>query len=438
MKKKFLTGLLAATILLSGCGGNNANNKLDFEKTEVEGPQAVPVEVKTGFQISSSEIIDETNNAEKKDLFTKAASNRINWKKAPRFNNQVDLAKYIKSKEVELEEEVPVVLTEGFMIDFQSLIDTTGCWAMSYADYGGDDETSYILFELTLSPGERVAYAYNNDDTSFLDDEELELYDRASEIVAGANEFSANNTSFPALYKELYIHDAITENTTYYTENPQPVFSRFQTAVGALLDGKANCQGYSDAFYMLAKMCGDVNVDKVYGMAGVGGGKKKQHVWNTINFGDDRYYFVDVTWDDESFKYANTSENTYVYFNAPVDVASATHNWDKTYFSQNFNQNPDGRYFFYTQEFDNSNGEFFGAHSDTAEDALNYIAKRIVNDGWKISCVCAPYDERYKDLNTSIRYLENLLGQYGWRGKFNVNISWRGGYLFFTVDATPS
>ena len=81
-------------------------------------------------------------------------------------------------------------------------------------------------------------------------------------------------------------------------------------AFAALVTGETNCQGYSDAFYMLGRMAG-LNVRRI-------GGKFKGefHVWNTITFEDGKTYCVDVTQDD--IKYAD--KNRYVFFNAPLEV----------------------------------------------------------------------------------------------------------------------
>ena len=64
-----------------------------------------------------------------------------------------------------------------------------------------------------------------------------------------------------------------------------------------MIDGKANCQGYTDTFYMLGTMAG-FKMDRLYGNSTNSNGSKGGHVWNTIDFGDNIAYSVDVTWDD--------------------------------------------------------------------------------------------------------------------------------------------
>ena len=271
-----------------------------------------------------------------------------------------------------------------------------------------------------------MAYAYTHGDTSFLSAEERKLYDVAVKIVNDAKKFSAD-----PLYQELYLHDAITDRTEYYTENPQPKLARFQSAVGALLDGKANCQGYSDAFYMLATMCG-FNVDKVCGI-----GNKDSHVWNTIDFGDGSY-FVDVTFDDATCKFDDAAYDYYIYFNTPTNVAGADHSWNSAHVPQNLQSVPDGRNFYHSQAYQNSNGRYFGAWSLTAEDALGHIAYRIAQQGYALSWVEAPYTKKYTDVNNAIDYTLNQLTNRGWYGHIYMNVQWRGKYMYFTAKAIRS
>lgn len=353
------------------------------------------------------------------------AANDIDWNSAPRFNNQSDLANYLNRCKNNLDTYVPVVLTDGFVSDFNNLLLVKAFFWLKATNYGSDGQNTKMLYEITNYPGERVAYAYLQGDTSFLNDEEIQLYNEAVKIVDAAK----NNSPTP-LRMELYIHDEITSRTTYYNEEPQPDFARFKTAIGAFIDGKTNCQGYADAFYMLGTMCG-FNVDKVSGY-----GNDVEHIWNTITFGD-QSYFIDVTFDDASFNINGEAYNGYIYFNAPTDVIQADHRWFPDCVPSNLQQYPDGRYFFYTREYETTNGRYFGTHANSAEEAIQHIAYNIARRGWKFSYVVAPYNANYTDVNYPLNYLmKDLLPQYGWNGTVNMNVMWRGNYMFFTADAT--
>lgn len=367
--------------------------------------------------------------------FSKTASaGNIDWNSAPRFNNQVDFVDYLNRCKYDLKTFVPVVFTNGFSIPNNENIHLVRafCW-LSYTNYGSDGQNTKMLYEITNYPGERVAYAYLHNDTSFLNDEEIQLYNEAVKIVNAAKYNHPNS----ALLQELYIYNEIMGRTTYFTERGiLPKYARYKTATGVLIDGRANCQGYSDAFYMLATMCG-FKVDKINGY-----GNNDPHTWNTITFEDGRSYFVDVTLDDATFRLRDGKGvyNTNIYFNAPTDVVAATHRWFPDYVPLNLQQYPDGRYFFYTQEYENSKGKFFGAHSNSAEDALQHIGYNIARRGWRFSYVAAPYNAAYTDVNYCTNHLLNdiLLSKYGWRGTITVSVAWRGNYLFFLVDAVAN
>ncbi len=83
-------------------------------------------------------------------------------------------------------------------------------------------------------------------------------------------------------------------------------------AYGALVEGRAVCQGYSDAIKLL---CDYYNIPCVCisGTANGGG-----HMWNAVQMDDGKWYFIDCTWDDQEsrtyydfFLVGSQSKNTY-------------------------------------------------------------------------------------------------------------------------------
>ena len=398
MKKKFFVCLLALSFLL---GSPNDTIKENF-------------------------IVEPQNNFS----FVKVASAaNIDWNSAPRFNNMKSLVDYVVKNKKNLKSKFPAVFTNGFVPNNNDLANYAALLFLNWTNYGSDGQNTYFHYEVTYTPGERVAYAYLHNDTSFLSQEELKLYKEAVQIVNAAKKF-AKGHSAEGLYCELYFHDIITSRTKYYTENPQPVFARFKTAFGVFFDGRANCQGYSDAFYMLCNMVG-IDTGKIVGYA-----NNEAHVWNTVTYGDGKYYFVDVTHDDASFTFNDIGEtNTYIYFNAPQSVMT-THRWSGDYAPQGIQQYPDGRYFYYTQEFANTKGKFFGAYSKTAEDALSYTAQRI-SKGHRWTWICSTsYNAKYANPQNAINHLlYDLLPKYNWYGHINLSVAVRGNYMFYTIEA---
>ena len=168
-----------------------------------------------------------------------------------------------------------------------------------------EDKTVDVHLEPYYYPGVRVAYAYRSGDTSFLTSEERSLYDYCMDIANDA--YLVSNTD---LEREKYIHDFICDRVVYKTDGTKdstmPV-PRHKTAIGAFFDGEANCQGYTDLFYVLATMAGFEVRKQIGGNWSWTGPSDNNHIWNVIKL-DGKWYEVDVTWDDQEH-----SDAPYIY-----------------------------------------------------------------------------------------------------------------------------
>ncbi|MBE6889778.1 MAG: hypothetical protein E7485_07185 [Ruminococcaceae bacterium] len=85
----------------------------------------------------------------------------------------------------------------------------------------------------------------------------------------------------------LYIHDAVVNGTTYTLKGNESI----RGADGPLVNGKALCEGYSDAFSYLCQSIG-IQTTGVTGSANGG-----DHMWTAVKLDGDWYQF-DVTFDD--------------------------------------------------------------------------------------------------------------------------------------------
>lgn len=88
------------------------------------------------------------------------------------------------------------------------------------------------------------------------------------------------------------IHDSIAGSVTYDTNA-----THAYDAYGALIDGKAVCEGYAEAFKLL---CDRENIPCVL-IAGTGVTTEgsEPHMWDYVQMEDGNWYAVDVTWDDQ-------------------------------------------------------------------------------------------------------------------------------------------
>lgn len=167
---------------------------------------------------------------------------------------------------------------------------------------------------LTEFPGSRIVDAYfSNDAEKLTEDEQLAL-EEAVKIANEAKERTSDNWEL-----ELAIHDLLAERITYsdadiFYEEPEDQ-PRHLSVIGALLDGEANCQGYTDAFYTVASIAGFA-VDRQSVETDT-----DPHMVNTICLDGD-WYVVDLTYndsDDESISYR--------LFNAGMDMIAQEYEW---------------------------------------------------------------------------------------------------------------
>lgn len=89
--------------------------------------------------------------------------------------------------------------------------------------------------------------------------------------------------------KAKLIHDYIINNTKYQFG------SNCYTAYGALLEGRAVCQGYAQLTYKMMTEAG-LMCYVVTGQAN-NGSKIEDHAWNIVKIGK-KWYYLDTTWDD--------------------------------------------------------------------------------------------------------------------------------------------
>lgn len=222
-----------------------------------------------------------------------AAAEDFDWSKAPRIGTKAELARYIESERRKGNTTFRVVFTnelktskEEFDNEFsdnelaaKKFINIALVPHISVDATHFTDGTAQVTYQITEYPGTRVANAYRNGDTSKLTSEEQELYRRAVEIVTEANKRSSEAE------KVRYIHDEICRRVKEFKAENE----RNKTAIGALIDGHAQCQGFTDTFYMLGIMSG-LNISRINGTM-----KGESHAWNWITFSNGKSYCVDVT-----------------------------------------------------------------------------------------------------------------------------------------------
>lgn len=152
---------------------------------------------------------------------------------------------------------------------------------------------------------------------------------RAQERLVAANQLNTAVESFlkdvnysqDQFEKELMMHDRLLQFCSYETrasatDNPIAVYPMAFTAYGALVEGRAVCEGYSRAMELLLHRCG-LECTLV-------GGKDESgapHMWDLVTV-DGRNYHLDPTWDDNAEGFHHS------YFNLTTEEILRTHTID--------------------------------------------------------------------------------------------------------------
>lgn len=138
-----------------------------------------------------------------------------------------------------------------------------------------------------------------------------ELSEARAAFDAAADEILLGITdSMSEFEKELYLHDALAKRVMYVdTENAH-------NAYGALVKGKAVCDGYSEAFQYLLQRAGIQSFIAIGSSYDPNTYEDVGHAWNIVRI-DGEYYHVDVTWDDQGKKlyhaYFNLTDTEILY-----------------------------------------------------------------------------------------------------------------------------
>ena len=371
----------------------------------------------------------------KANLYAKSADvpgGGVDWSKVPQLGNLREAAMYFRECTEKMMPSIPLAFTNGFLPDAGDLVRGTTVTAWGIDDIENDGTNAKKIYTVTYYAGARVANAYLNNDTSSLTSEEMKLYNEAVSILKNIMKKETE------LQKEYFIHDLVINRAKYeavsfegLAENEIP---RGKSALGVLLDHKANCQGFSDAFYMLCRMAG-LKAGMWDGQSGGG------HTWNTIEL-NGRTYFVDTTNDQVGFTFNNERFYKYVYFNAPREILQATHSWNRETEPGNLQDEVDENFFYTTKEHYDTDRKYFGCSHDSAKEGLDGLAEGIATTRWRVWYLMVPYDSHYANADAASKYLMyKLTNAYHWgggRGHINLGITtnknWE--YMFYTVVAT--
>lgn len=133
---------------------------------------------------------------------------------------------------------------------------------------------------------------YQNEDKSL----NLEYIQEKKNLLKSRVDYALSyvNEDMTDLEKALTLHDFLVTTCDYDYENYDNGFLQYDvyTVWGVLVDERAVCQGYAQAYSALLK---EVGIDSI-----VVSSSDMEHAWNMVYI-DEYWYHVDVTWDDPVF-----------------------------------------------------------------------------------------------------------------------------------------
>lgn len=274
---------------------------------------------------------------------------------------------------------------------------------MIFNSYRSDHPEHFWLNPVTLSPG-RYVYADGTCE-SFITPEYFftkeNLPAETEKINAAADELLKGITpSMPEFERERLLHDRLAKSITYDLNEKYA-----HTAYGALVNGRAVCDGYTQAFQYLLQRLG------IQSFMVTGTGKGGNHAWNIVRI-DGRYYNVDLTWDDQK------SDTFHAYFNLTDEIIKEDHIFDTTVYKMPECISTDANYF----------AVYGGIFNEFSADDLGALIK---TDGKKLHIYITGNMEEFQ--NNFKKHFRNMLAAAGINGTAGYAYSPLGREMIITV-----
>lgn len=277
--KKFLSVLIIIFIL-----GSNITVYADENNGNDINEEVVEFNLQDYYKYNDSKLGIETYSLQKNEIKEAIYNGLVNLK------DKINITSYISdvNKDNESINEIMALYFE-VLNEHPEIFYSNNSIRVGYSYNPSTNKITYIEF--------LVSYLYDEDTINSMNSKLNEKIDYIQNNYL--------NDVNDKLEQEYIIHDYIVNNTTYDYENyknntiPQEDY----TVYGALVNGVAVCEGYSKAALLL--------FNKVGIEAGIVTSSAMNHAWNYVNI-DNKYYHVDLTWDDPV---PESNRVRYNYFN---------------------------------------------------------------------------------------------------------------------------
>lgn len=337
--------------------------------------------------------------------------NQVDWDSVPIFSQgeEEKLCAYVEEQFLSGAEQA-AFLRKGFtgepsadfLLPVGGFMQGDATWLT--VDVEGEN-VDYVLFQLIHSAGMRILKAQETGDFDSLTEDERTVFHMALDFVE--NNISPEDTP---LERERKIHDHICAITAYYDGGVPREPAPFQSSLGVFLDGRANCLGYSDAFYLLCSLAG-LHVQSV-------NCQEMNHTWNLVEL-DGTWYLTDVTWDDGG------EVPAYVYFNAGMDVVQAVYDLPAQDETHKISAVCDENFLYYGEE------DAFLCLESAGEDVYAPIAQRLASGQSPLYVLVKGFVPTTQEVCDGITA---EMAEYGENGELVTEVTQAGDRCFITAQ----
>ncbi len=205
--------------------------------------------------------------------------------------------------DTDLDKEEMSQLYEAFLMDNPQFFFLDRVYSLEGHEKDGEAVYDTLLVRFTLSLKNRQAAIQELNEV---------VTDIVSQCPNTDDEYEIEKFFYDHLIDSCtYDKDAANSNSSMYEES--------YSAYGALVEGRAVCEGYAKAMQLLLHRA-SITATVVMGQSLE---DRESHMWNLVKI-NGAYYYIDATWDD------NDSFPQYTYFNITLDALQRTHRLDES------------------------------------------------------------------------------------------------------------
>ena len=196
---------------------------------------------------------------------------------------------------------------------------------------------------------------------------------------------------------ELQLHDILCSRVVYSTDKNDPMI---YSAYGALVNGRALCEGYSRAMQLLLHHF-NIPCTTVTGVS-----ENEGHMWNLVSIGS-KWYNLDVTWNDSSKDFIS-----HEYFNLSDAEISLDHTFSKDFYELTEKEFENGAAAFNLSKplCNSSTYNYFSRYGfvyskDNISDLVNYI-KNTQNQILEVRFSDSAFKNEFNQ--NSVKYMDEI------------------------------